>query len=141
MRQLELALKAAADPTRTRILKMLADDGLCVCQVQAVLGLAASTVSKHLAILRMAGLVQSRRNQKWIEYSLAGAEANPYARAVLALLRGSLERDPGIVSDRKRLRAVTAVPREELCDIARGSRSTSHGPRPPRRARRERRHV
>ena len=47
MRDLELALKAAGDPTRTRILKLLESGGLCVCQVQAVLGLAPSTVSKH----------------------------------------------------------------------------------------------
>ena len=49
MRNLEAALKAAGDPTRTRILKLLERQDLCVCQVQAVLRLAPSTVSKHLA--------------------------------------------------------------------------------------------
>ena len=45
LRELETALKAAGDPTRTRILKLLEGGPLCVCQVQAVLGLAPSTVS------------------------------------------------------------------------------------------------
>ena len=62
MRDLELVLKAAGDPTRTRILKLLESGGLCVCQVQAVLGLAPSTVSKHLSILKTAGLVEDRRD-------------------------------------------------------------------------------
>src|SRR5574342_187096 len=118
MREFELALKAAGDPTRTRILKLLEDGGLCVCQVQAVLGLAPSTVSKHLAILRTAGLVSDRRDGKWIEYALASQERNPYARAVLALLHGPLDRDPAVVADRRRLRAVKAVPPSELCAAA-----------------------
>lgn len=113
MRDFELALKAAGDPTRTRILKLLEGGGLCVCQVQAVLRLALSTVSKHLAILKVAGLVEDRRDGKWIEYALSG-ERNPYAKAVLAMLRGPLDRDPTIRADRKRLRQVRAVPREIL---------------------------
>jgi ArsR family transcriptional regulator len=113
MREFELALKAAADPTRTRILKLLEGGGLCVCQVQAVLRLAPSTVSKHLSILRLAGLVEDRREGKWIAYSLS-AGRNPHADAVLAMLRGPLDRDPTVRSDRKRLREVRAVPREIL---------------------------
>jgi DNA-binding transcriptional ArsR family regulator len=118
MRDLELALKAAGDPTRTRILKLLAGGGLCVCQVQAVLGLAPSTVSKHLAILKTARLVDGRRDGKWIEYVLIAEERNPYAKAVLAMLRGALDRDPIVVADRKRLREVKSVPLDELCGIA-----------------------
>lgn len=106
MRELELALKAAGDRTRARILKLLEGGGLCVCQVQAVLGLAPSTVSKHLSVLKHAGLVEDRRDGKWIEYSLASAERNPHATSVLAMLRGRLDRDPRIVADRKRLRDV-----------------------------------
>mgnify|MGYP001132852265 CR=1 FL=1 len=90
LREFEAALKAAGDPTRTRILKLLEAGPLCVCQVQAVLGLAPSTVSKHLTLLRAAGLVNDRRDGRWIHYALAAEERNPYARAVLALLRGSL---------------------------------------------------
>jgi len=117
MRDLEIALKAAGDPTRTRILKLLEERDLCVCQVQAVLGLAPSTVSKHLAILKGAGLVEDRRDGRWIHYGIAPASRNPYAKAVLAMLRGPLNGDPVVVADRRRLREVKRVPLDELCSI------------------------
>lgn len=88
MRDLETALKAAGDPTRTRILKLLEKSPLCVCQIQAVLDLAPSTISKHLALLKAAGLVVDRRDGKWVEYALAERSDNPYARPLLDLLRG-----------------------------------------------------
>lgn len=116
MRDLELVLKATGDPTRTRILKLLESGGLCVCQVQAVLGLAPSTVSKHLTILKMAGLVTDQRNGKWIEYVVATGVQNPYVKPVLAMLQGPLDRDPAIIADRQRLRKIRKIPLTELCE-------------------------
>jgi len=118
MRDFETALKAVGDPTRTRILKLLEQGELCVCQVQAVLGLAPSTVSKHLAILKAAGLVDDCRDGKWIRYGLVSESRNPHGEGVLALLRGPLDREPRIVADRKRLRQVARVPLTELCNLA-----------------------
>jgi arsenate reductase/ArsR family transcriptional regulator len=120
MRDFEAALKAAGDPTRTRILKLLEPGELCVCQVQAVLGLAPSTVSKHLAILKAAGLVDDRRAGRWIHYGLAAASRNPHGGGILALLRGRLDREPRIVADRRRLRAIARVPLTKLCNPASG---------------------
>ena len=139
LRELESALKAAGDPTRTRILKLLEGGPLCVCQVQAVLRLAPSTVSKHLTLLKTAGLVTDRRDGRWIHYALAVEERNPHARGVLALLRGLLDREPRVLEDRRRLREVKAVPVETLCALpparrvpARAARRESR--RPTRRA-------
>lgn len=115
MRDLELALKAAADPTRTRILKLFECGGLCVCQVQAVMGLAPSTISKHLATLKVAGLVEDERDGKWIEYRLTADSRNPHAGPVLQMLRAQLARDPQVLADRRRLREVKAIPMESLC--------------------------
>ncbi|MFN0151858.1 MAG: ArsR/SmtB family transcription factor [bacterium] len=115
LREFELALKAAADPTRTRVLKLLEAGELCVCQVQAVLGLAVSTVSKHLSILKAAGLVEDRRAGKWIAYRLTRADESAYVKPVLAMLRGAIERDPVFVADAERLRRVLEVPLGELC--------------------------
>jgi DNA-binding transcriptional ArsR family regulator len=117
MRDFELALKAVGDPTRTRILKLLEGGGLCVCQVQAVLGLAPSTVSKHLTILKNAGLVEDRRDGKWIEYGLTDESHNPHAKPVLDLLHGALDRDPAVLADRKRLREIKAISRTRLCAL------------------------
>ena len=117
MRELEAALKAAGDPTRTRILKLLEDEELCVCQVQAVLRLAPSTVSKHLAILKAAALVDDRREGRWIRYALAGSGHNPYAGDVLGLVRRALRRDPKIREDRRRLKDVLKMPLAEVCAL------------------------
>ena len=138
MRDFELAFKAVGDPTRTRILKLLENGGLCVCQVQAVLGLAPSTVSKHLTILKHAGLVEDRRDGKWIEYALTDDTRNPHARPVLELLRGTLDKDSAVIADRKRLREIKAIPLTELCTLPAAkvpmlARSTRH--RPTRKAR------
>jgi ArsR family transcriptional regulator len=141
MRDFELAMKAVGDPTRTRILKLLEDGGLCVCQVQAVLGLAPSTVSKHLTILKIAGLVEDRRDGKWIEYALTDASRNPHAKSVLGLLHGALDRDPAVIADRKRLREIKAIPLTQLCALPAARQpmpalSTRH-----RRTRKDRAHA
>ncbi len=133
MRDFELAMKAVGDPTRTRILKLLEGGGLCVCQVQAVLGLAPSTVSKHLTVLKLAGLVEDRRDGKWIEYALADEGRHAHVRPVLQLLRGVLDREPAVVADRRRLREIKAIPLTELCSLPASrvpmpARSTRHRP-------------
>jgi DNA-binding transcriptional ArsR family regulator len=140
MRDLELTLKAAGDPTRTRILKLLEGRRLCVCQVQAVLRLALSTVSKHLTILKLAGLVEGRRAGKWVEYGLSRAPDH-YASAVLVLLRGPLDRDPVILADRKRLREVLAVPLTQLCSLPPARIPTSSRTRPRGAQRKEPQHA
>jgi len=83
----ETVAKAIADPSRVRILKLLEKGELCVCQVTLALDLAPATISKHLAALKTAGLLQQRRDGKWIYYRLAERELNPYAHNFLALLR------------------------------------------------------
>lgn len=142
MRQLETALKAAGDPTRTRILKLLEDRELCVCQIQAVLRLAPSTVSKHLALLKAAGLVDDRREGRWIHYSLGGDGDNPYARDVLRLVRGALDRDARIRDDRRQLKNVLRMPLVELCAVIPLEKTTTAAARRPKRASRpERSHA
>ncbi len=140
MRELELTLKAAGDPTRTRILKLLEERGLYVCQVQAVLRLAPSTVSKHLTILKQAGLVEDRRAGRWVEYGLTEAPRQ-YASAVLTLLHSPLDRDPVILADRKRLREVLALPLHQLCCLSPARTPTSSPPRPRRVRRKELQHA
>jgi ArsR family transcriptional regulator len=132
MRELETILKAVADPSRTRILKLLEPGELCVCQIQAVLALAPSTVSKHLALLRSAGLVDDRKEGRWIHYRLVRSPRNPYAAPVLEVLRGKLDLEGRIREDRDRLKRVLAVPVERLCSVPSPVRFA-----PPRRAARK----
>lgn len=64
-------LKSLADPTRLRIVNLLAQRELCVCQLCEVLGLGQSKISRHLAHLKHAGLVAGRRDGQWVYYRLA----------------------------------------------------------------------
>jgi ArsR family transcriptional regulator len=67
--------KALSDETRLRILALLTNGELCVCDLMAVLDLPQSTVSRHLAYLRHAGLVEDRRRGVWMYYRLAVPDA------------------------------------------------------------------
>lgn len=111
----ELVAKAIADPSRIRILKLLEPGELCVCQITTVLGLAPATVSKHLAALKAAGLVQLRRDGRWAYYRRAERAFNAHAPAFLELLEGALAADPTVVEDRRLLALVNAVPLQALC--------------------------
>ena len=62
---------ALSDSTRVRLLHALRGGELCVCQLIELVGLSPSTVSKHLSILRDAGLVDSRKDGRWVHYRLA----------------------------------------------------------------------
>ena len=69
--ELDALFKAFADPTRLRILNVLAAGELCVCDIVAILGVPQPTASRHLATLREAGLVQVTRDWKYAHYRLA----------------------------------------------------------------------
>ena len=66
--------KALADTTRLRILKLLDVREMCVCEVMIALDLTQPTASHHLKILENAGLVKSRKEGKWVYYSLKDTE-------------------------------------------------------------------
>jgi DNA-binding transcriptional ArsR family regulator len=106
--------KAMSDENRIRVLMFLRGGELCVCQIVEMLGLASSTVSKHLNILNNAGLVESRKNGRWIYYRLP---QEPFRRVkeTLDWLHTSLAKEPSILEDDKRLKAVRKMDKEELC--------------------------
>jgi ArsR family transcriptional regulator len=104
-------LKAIAHPARLRMLGMLTTGELCVCQMTAVLDLAVSTVSGHLADLRAAGLVTERKDGKWVHYRLADAPGiQAITRSALALLAA----DDQAGTDAAVVRQVRCVPVETL---------------------------
>src|SRR3990170_1000418 len=78
-------LKAAAEPTRLRLLNLLRQGDICVCDLQQVLDLPQPTVSRHLKELRQAGLVTDRRDGARVVYSLV-AGTNPHIRSLYQLL-------------------------------------------------------
>lgn len=111
----ESVSRSIADSTRVRILKMLESGELCVCQITAILGLAPATVSKHLSLLKMAGLLSQRKEGRWVYYRLSSHDNNPYAPPVLELMQKILDDDDVIATDKARLKKINAVPLEQLC--------------------------
>lgn len=75
--------RALGDPTRLRVAVLLSARELCVCELTAVLQLPQSSVSRHMAVLRSAGLVTDRREGRWIHYNLADPLPLPKLRACL----------------------------------------------------------
>jgi|CXWL01.1.fsa_nt_gi arsenate reductase/ArsR family transcriptional regulator len=112
LRSLVGAAKGLAHPARLRMLAMLSAGELCVCQLTAMLGLAPSTVSRHLAVLAAGDLVGERKAGKLVLYRLAEGAV---AEALLAPLLAQLANDPTVVADADVLARLRQVPIAELC--------------------------
>jgi DNA-binding transcriptional ArsR family regulator len=106
--------KALADPNRVRVLMFLTRGELCVCQVIELLGLAPSTVSKHMSILYHAGLVEPRKEGRWMYYRLPD-RASQAVQGSLKWLQESLTHNEQILADMKKIKALRKVPKEDLC--------------------------
>ncbi|MFQ5480597.1 MAG: ArsR/SmtB family transcription factor [Thermodesulfobacteriota bacterium] len=112
MRELTRIFQALSDVNRVRILKMLESRPLCVCEITSVLGLATSTVSKHLSILRDAGFVTDSKEGKWVNYRLTDSPAAPYINKLLPIIKGALPEDEVVRDDAEK---VGAVDRDSIC--------------------------
>jgi ArsR family transcriptional regulator len=100
-------LRALGDETRLRIFALLTKTELCVCEIEDILGLSQSLVSNHLAVLRRAGLVESRRDSedgRWIFYRANAAAAAALRERLGALL--DVQTAPG---DRRRAEQVCRI--------------------------------
>ena len=113
---LELLFQALGDRTRLRLLNLMAEGEVCVCFFVEVLDEPQPKISRHLAYLRNAGLVQARRDAKWMHYSITPPE-NPVARHVFDALLATFEADREMQKDRAALSRAccsTRVPEQLL---------------------------
>lgn len=115
MRTLTTVLKALADENRVRILWAVQGRELCVCQIVELLGLAQSTVSKHLSILHHARLVDSRKQGRWMYYRAADADAPADARRLAATVCSLLDESPEAEGHARRMKHILSMDREALC--------------------------
>ncbi|MDT8318683.1 MAG: metalloregulator ArsR/SmtB family transcription factor [bacterium] len=112
MRDLTRVFKALSDVNRLRILKMLEIRPLCVCEITDVLGLATSTASKHLSILRDAGFIMDEKVGKWVYYRLNQSRTDTYANQLIPLLAKWLPSDGTVQEDAEK---VNSVDRDTIC--------------------------
>jgi DNA-binding transcriptional ArsR family regulator len=119
MNEFLVITKALSDEGRVRILLALRAGELCVCQLIDLLALAPSTISKHMAILKQAGLVNLRKEGRWVYYRLAGEDASPMARRAVEWVLEFVGKSARAREDKKRLRKILRMDKEELCKVLR----------------------
>jgi DNA-binding transcriptional ArsR family regulator len=114
-------LRAAGEPSRLRILNLLRFGDICVSDIQSVLGLSQSTVSRHLSVLRHSGLVEDRREGARVLYALSSSEGAEIA-GLFQLLDGCC---PAEVELRRDFETLKAAVRDGKCrlDIRRETRA------------------
>jgi len=115
MREFMNITKALADESRVRTLLILRKGELCVCQITELFWFAPSTVSKHLSILYQAGLVESRKEGRWIYYQLPGKNAPVVVREALDWIEKALADNPHILEDNKQLKKILKQDPAALC--------------------------
>ena len=114
--------KACADETRLRILVLLGEGQLCVCDIVDVLDMPQGKVSRHPAVLRRAGLVDDERRGTWIHYSLSAA-SSPLMQRLHAYTKTEARQSDTARGDLDRL--------QELCacgEVCLGERETAAQP-------------
>lgn len=116
MREILSITKALADETRVRALASLTGGELCLCQIIEVLGLAPSTVSKHMSVLQQAGLVRRRKRGRWHFYRLADGPGASVSRRALDWILPELRGDPTLSRDARKIRDVRT---QDLAEVSR----------------------
>jgi ArsR family transcriptional regulator, arsenate/arsenite/antimonite-responsive transcriptional repressor len=115
MKQFVKIAKALADRNRIRVLLALQEGELCICQITELLDLAASTTSRHVAILKNAGLVEDRKSGRWVYCRLPGKSAPWEAKKSIRWIVDLFSQEPEIKRDRKRLQKILQLTPEDLC--------------------------
>jgi ArsR family transcriptional regulator, arsenate/arsenite/antimonite-responsive transcriptional repressor len=108
MRDLPLFFAALADENRLRLLYLMKEGEICVCYLQGVLQASQPKISRHLAYLKRAGLVEARRDGKWMHYRLKKLESSQEKVLSETLLR--LEKEAQIKKDAQRLKQIQCCP-------------------------------
>ncbi len=113
MRDIAVLMKAMSEGNRLRIINALMhQEEMCACQIVELLDVSGATISRHMDVLMRAGLVESRKEGKWVHYSLASpGSADP----VLEWLRERFQGSPRAMNDLRVLEKITALDREALC--------------------------
>jgi ArsR family transcriptional regulator len=105
--------KALGDETRLRILTLLLDGELCVCELMAALELPQSTVSRHLSYLKNSGWLDDRRAGVWMYYRLADSSA--LVNNLLPVFQAQFANHPEYRKARERLAAFRKTQKQEAC--------------------------
>lgn len=121
VKELVLAAKAFADPSRVRILLALREGELCVCELCDALAVTQSTLSTHLQVIRRAGLVSARKQGKWMYYAIA-PDAKRLLDSLTRFFSNSLAADATVRRDARKLRRRLSLRDDGACCVGFGGR-------------------
>jgi len=107
---LDKLFRALADPTRLRLINLIADQEICVCYFTEVIDAPQPKISRHLAYLRRAGVVAAKRDGKWMHYRLTMPQ-NSHAASILKSTIAALKADKEMQRDRERLNRACCGPK------------------------------
>jgi ArsR family transcriptional regulator len=107
---LEHLFRALADSTRLRLINLMAEQEVCVCYFTEAIGVPQPKISRHLAYLRRAGLVASRREGKWMHYRIV-SPAGLHAAEILNKTIEALRQDPHLRRDLQKLEKACCGPK------------------------------
>lgn len=93
-------LKALSDENRLRIILMLSERAICVCEIKQVLNIALSTISAHLKKLKYAGIIIDNKDGRWVEYSLTD---DPQILELIKTIKSNLKECKSIIEDLQKI--------------------------------------
>jgi ArsR family transcriptional regulator, arsenate/arsenite/antimonite-responsive transcriptional repressor len=105
----ERFFQALGDNTRLRLLNLMGDQEVCVCYFVEILNQSQPKISRHLAYLRSAGLVEARRDGKWMHYRIV-VPPNEGAARILEELLQHFKEDKGMQADRAKMNKACCTP-------------------------------
>jgi DNA-binding transcriptional ArsR family regulator len=117
--------RALGHPARLRTVAMLRSGELCPCQMTEVLRLAGSTVSVHLKELKRAGLIEERKEGRWVFFALA---SDPSARRWIETALDAVADDPQLEDDARLVAELRRLPLEDLCRLGYEAAKSKLGP-------------
>ena len=112
MKEFLKVMKALSDPNRVKIVKLLQQKVMCVCELQVALGISQPSVSKHLKTLEEAGLVDYHKDGLWVNYYLSDGRQSPYAASLMGNIKHWLNDDPQVADLIKKSPSLNRV---EIC--------------------------
>ena len=117
------ATRALGNPARMRTAAMLRSGELCLCQITEVLKLAPSTVSLHIKELKRAGLVNERKEGRWVYFTLSDDE---HARRWLETALAAVDGDPDLERDAEKIADLRKLPVADLCSLGYEAAKSKH---------------
>ena len=109
MKKIANIFKALSDDTRLRMIKLLHERELCVCELMQVLDMSQPRISRHMSVLKNAGLVEDRREGKWVHYSLRKETQGKEIKILLDAMVVMANDDAIIKADKKNLKKATRL--------------------------------